>query len=516
METFIKDRYDNYEVLTGEVSAPEPSILCFYNARKACNMLYKHLQNKSGVLIHSDVDCDGIGATYIAHRFLCEFGMRNRIGTCINKDKIHGITENHIGFFNSSGAGLILIVDSATNDIEYIKQLNCDVLVVDHHEVLHNELTGKTAGGEYIIVNNTIDNEDVEFGKYTADNKMSGAMVLYELLRLYQHTLQLNDLLKARMLYQWVGLTLFTDAVSTTTLRNQYYLDLTVHNMDTEENLKKIMRGLSKYQGNLDKSFINYQVAPAFNRAIRAGYSALALNYAINTPEKVHELLVFREIQDEICKDYMSGVSEYSQYAVRDITDDGIHKNYCGLLATKILNHCNKTTVVYTRNGDYAEGSFRGKHSSVEYRKFIDEWSEDTFAQGHKAAFGFKVKLEELPQILLEATNLEKGVTTKEYLTAGRMLEEYKGIHHIDDFDAFKKAGLLWRLSVANSKLSTEESINIVIANDNLEPTEQRGKVLFYEVFGLKCQAFEQLQTPLLEIYVEYTKEMKVYIRNKW
>ena len=516
METFIKDRYDNYEVLTGEVAAPEPDLICFYNARKANNMLYKHIQNNSRTAIHSDVDCDGIGSTYIIHKFMSEFGMRSKMGVCINKDKVHGVSQAHIDFFNNSGAELIIIVDSSTNDIEYIKQFNCDVLVVDHHEILHKELSGKTAGGEYVIVNNNIDNTDVEFGLYKADDRMSGAMVLYEMLRLYQHSFKTPDILKATLLYQWVGSTLFTDSVSTLTLRNQYYLDLTVHNINTEDGLKKIMNSLSKWQGSLDKSFINYKIAPAFNRAIRAGYSALALNIAIYTPEKAYELERFKEIQDKICENCMEGVMEYSQYSLKDMTSSGIHKNYCGLLANKVLDHTNKSTVAYITDGEYAAGSFRGKHSYIDYRRFIDNWSEDTFAQGHKSAFGFMVKIDELPQLMLEVTNLEKEVSTKEYITAGRLLDEYKGIHHIDDFDKFKRAGLLWRLAMANSKLSTEDSISIVIPNENIKLLETRGKVFYYGVFNLKCQAFEEMTTPLLDLYVEYNKEMKIYLKNKW
>lgn len=516
MENFIKDRYDNYDVLTGEIAPPEPDLICFYNARKANNMLYRHIINKSKTAIHADVDCDGIGSTYIINKFMLEFGMRNKIGVCINKDKVHGVSSNHINFFNDSGAELIIIVDSSTNDVEYIKKFKCDVLVVDHHEILHNELSGKTDGGEYIIVNNNIGNEDIEFGKYIADSRMSGAMVLYEMLRLYQHSFKTHDVLKATLLYQWVGLTLFTDSVSTLTLRNQYYIDLTVHNMNTEEGLKKIMNGLSKWQGSLDKSFINYQIAPAFNRTIRAGYSALALNIAIYTPEKAYELERFKEIQDKICENYMEGVLEYSQYSLKDMTSSGIHKNYCGLLANKVLDHTNKSTVAYITDGEYAAGSFRGKHSHIDYRGFLDSWADDIFAQGHKSAFGFRVKVEDLPQTMLEVTNLEKEISVREYVTAGRLLDEYKGIHHIDDLDKFKKAGLLWRLAMANSKLSTEDSISIVLPNENIKLLETRGKVFYYDVFGLRCQAFEETTTPLLELYVEYNKDMKIYIKNKW
>ena len=540
MDDFIKDRCDCYEVLTGEKKAPEPSIICFKNARIGCNMLYKHIKNNSLTLIHGDVDCDGIGSAYIVYRFMKEFVSKNRLGTCINKHKIHGIGNNHIDFFNKTGAELVIIVDSGTNDIEYIKKLNCDVLVVDHHEILNNELHGKTVGGEYIIVNNNIDNDDFEFDKYTADDRMSGALVLYEMLRLYQHMFKVGDILKGKMLYQWVGLTLFTDSVNTLTLRNQYYLDLTVHNMDTEYNLKRIMSSISSYQSSLDKSFIQYQIGPTFNRAIRAGYGGMALDDAIRTPEKAVELRRFQDVQNIIASTAYENVIEYSQYAmkeligdlvrpelmkkadtrtintIKNIQDTGMGKNYCGLMANKILGKLNKSTVVFIMNGNYAEGSFRGKYSSIDYRKFFDDWGTDVFAQGHKSAFGFKAKIDELPSILLNATNMESQYDTKEYLTAGRLIDSYKGKHHIDDFDTFKKEGLLWRLAIANSKLSTEDSINIIVPTDELKPPESKGKAFIYKAFGFECLAFEEIVTPLAEIYVEYAKEIKFYIRNKW
>ena len=69
---------------------------------------------------------------------------------------------------------------------------------------------------------------------------------------------------------------------------------------------------------------------------------------------------------------------------------------------------------------------------------------------------------------------------------------------------------------MANSKLSTEDSISIVIPNENIKLLETRGKVFYYGVFNLKCQAFEEMTTPLLDLYVEYNKEMKIYLKNKW
>ena len=50
-----------------------------------------------------------------------------------------------------------------------------------------------------------------------------------------------------------------------------------------------------------------------------------------------------------------------------------------------------------------------------------------------------------------------------------------RGKYHISDIDEFKRQGLLWQLAVANSKLSSEESISIVALSRNLQFIEQKG-----------------------------------------
>lgn len=113
----------------------------------------------------------------------------------INKDKIHGIQQKHADYFKDKQIGLMIITDSSSNEIQIIKQFNCDVLCIDHHELLHSELSGKCNNGEneFVIVNNTIDSttyeedilwlQDSNYTKYEADSRMSCGLVVYELLR---------------------------------------------------------------------------------------------------------------------------------------------------------------------------------------------------------------------------------------------------------------------------------------------------------------------------------------------
>jgi len=68
---------------------------------------------------------------------------------------------------------------------------------------------------------------------------MSGALVLYEVLRVYERIYKVGKIIENAMLYQWVGVTLLTDAVVLGITRNQWYIDKTMGNMDVEVGLKK-------------------------------------------------------------------------------------------------------------------------------------------------------------------------------------------------------------------------------------------------------------------------------------
>lgn len=518
---FIRDRLSDsgsYESVVGIGKAAEPEIVEFLNSRPAVQMLYRHIMNKSSVVIHADVDVDGVETCYIMHRFLEEAGLRGRLCECINKDKVHGVKDIHIEYFKNTGAGLVIIVDSATNDIDVIKQMHCDVLVIDHHDVKHTELTGKTAGGEYIIVNNTLSNPE---SGWAGDDRMSCGMTVYELLRFTQKAFGMHDILKAFRLYQCVGVTLITDAILTGLERNQWYIDKMIYDDEFEAGIGTMVRELNPKQERISKSFIDFSLAPAINRAIRAGYSSAALEVAVYQQARIGELLVFKQIQSEIVEDAMRNVVKMDGYCIRDTTQDNFSLNYNGLLATKILNTTQKDAAVYkVMESGHCKGSFRGKYSKLNYRKNFADTEGVVYADGHSNAFGYEATLEGLHRAMAKMYELEKGIDKRRYLTAGDMDESEKGIYHIADereMQQFMQSGLFATMCVANSKLSKEEEIVLIIPNDSrVKLKSQYGKVRTYDAFGFECKAFEEMTTRYLEVYADFDQEIKVYIRNIW
>lgn len=513
----ITNQYSNYfldmfqypEYLMGKLFANEPDIVNFNNGREAAELLYKHLMKNSNIGIHTDVDMDGVGSCYILRNWLLSQFTHLQLPYYINGLKIHGMTEDYIEKLNSQNLDLLIILDSSTNDINLLKNLNCDCLVIDHHEILitKEEMLGETASGRYVVVNSMASND----GYYSGCDTMSAGLTVYEFLRYFQYMYHLPDNLDSLKLYQWAVITLFTDYMNNDNLRNIYYIQKVKSDTNKEPGLAQMLESVSCYSYNLSKSDIGFTLGPLFNRAIRAGYSGLALSIALTNPKKAVDLQYFRSIQDEMTKDYADGAVVHDKYVTKCLTDKS-YANYAGLIAMKLLDKYSKTAIVYSDLGNgYVGGSFRGFSEQVDYRKIL--YDKGYFAQGHKSAFGFKLPKDKVDEIMLDLVSNENTIS-RDYLTAGSCI--IKGVHHIDDILDFQRNQYLWYLGNINSYMAT--NLNIIISTAELEyiSVNNAHTCYTYEFNGIKLIAFEQITTPQAYIYIEYQDGLRMYVKNRY
>lgn len=527
MKDLLLERW-NSSIVTGDIEAKKPSLLGFRNTVQALEILRKHIQQNSRIAVHCDVDLDGVGCGYIVKSMLKSQGAINNL-FLINKEKLHGIQQKHVDYFNNNTIDLLIIVDSSSNELDIIKKFNCDVVVIDHHEIGHEETYIK-GEYEYVIINNMLENKDNEYinewmrnknphtneiiSEYEVDERMSGALVLYELLRVYCEAYRTGNVLENLLLYQWVGVTLFSDSILLCNDRNQWYIENTVHRPYTEGCLSVIMSQLNEYKATLDKSFISYTLAPTINKAIRAGFSGEALDIVLRRPQDITNLNVYKDIQAKALEQAVDKNAVYRHnFIMKDITNMDISKNYCGVIASRLCGDNAKNTVVFKVDDGIARGSFRGKRSAVDYRGLFKSYGDDVFAEGHKAAFGFGVELGKLREIMSNITTIEPK-QSKFYLTAGSISDDMRGDYHIEDMTEFKKLGYFWRLAIANSKLSSEEQLDIITSAGEAVLIEERGKLLVYDVLGIKCKAFEPISSKLITIYIEYSTSIEMYVKN--
>lgn len=506
------DILKNTDYLIGNKLAEEPGIVQFFNADKARDILKKHLNNKSRIAIHTDVDMDGIGSCYICRNWMLNISTGWRIDSYINSCKVHGVDDSCIDYFNKNGYDLVIILDSSTNHIDSICKLNCDCIVLDHHDISvpFDRLQGNTIGGEYCVINSMRDNGD----SYKGCDTMSAGLALYEYLRYLQIEWGLPELTKQLRYYQWAVITLFTDHINNDTLRNIYYIQTTRTDGVLEPGLMQMLNSVNCYPAYLNKSDIGFTLAPLFNRAIRAGYSGYALTLALTQPKQVSSLSIYREVQDQQTKDFDVGanISEYG-YVTKDITSTITHPNYAGLVAMKLLDKYSATAIVYREIGNgMVGGSFRGAYEDVNYRGILKDMG--LYAEGHKAAFGFKFPKDKIHEIMQKLVSYEKRGSIEDYITAGYI--QKRGKHHIDDIQDFQRQQYLWKLGYANSILTN--NINITVQTSELEYVKVNSKHTFYiyTFNGIELTAFELIETPQAYIYVELQDRLKLYVKNKY
>ena len=537
----FRDIYKNVDLLYGNKKPEAPEIVRFLNIEKAAKILYRHIVAGSTIGIHTDVDMDGVGSCYIFRNWLLSCRPDLTVDCWINKRKQHGIDDSKVAAFNTTGKyDLLIILDSSTNEVESVKKLTCDCIVIDHHEVdiPINELIGNTAGittkpdifsdeykkhpdvkiercCEYVILNSLVDNPD----GYEASDTMSAGLATYEFLRFFQDYFSLPyNVLEALKLYQWAVITLFTDKMNNDHPRNIYYIQLARGMSEKESGLSQMLHSLNCESLYISKSDINFTLAPTFNTAIRTGHSAEAINLALRESGQVIKLRDYRAIQQNALLGFDENINLNEKYVTKDITketiEDELFSNYTGLIAMKLLDKFNRTALVYQIVGDnIAKGSFRGLLDSLDYRQLISDLGY--VSQGHKTAFGFEIPVSELDTVMQYLAKQEEATNQEAfYLTAGNV--KNRGKHHIDDIADFRATGNLWKLGILNSILSSDT--NIVISSDDLEfrAVNTKGNYYTYNLKGITVHSFEEITTPLADMYVEFQDNLKIYIRNKY
>lgn len=519
VEEIISRRCKTAEFICGFKEICEPSIIKFRFADEGRELLERVIHkarannsNQINVLIHADVDLDGVSSAYIMYRWLSCYFSEQKVACFINIDRVHGICDKHVDVVNNSKCDLLVIVDSSSNDIEYIKNMTCDVLVIDHHNVKIEDfnLIGNTANGTHVLINNMIEGNNELYN-------MSGAQVVYEFLRYVQSCWGNFDGLKSNKLYQWVAMSLFSDMIDTDNLRNQWYLEKAFDvRGGTEVNLGGIIESLNKFQKGIDKSFINFTLASLVNASIRNRDGVRVLNTVIMHPEKAFLLLENKERQQKLIDAEMKDI-EYSRVGkciIRDMSGRSLGKGYFGLLANKIMTETRTSTMVYLVDGNMAKGSFRGLDNTTNYYDKVNS-IEGCRADGHDCAFGFEIPIDKLNEVALVITADDK-TEKQEYITIGPMFDKDKGIYHFDNMQDLRKNGLLMKISMVNSRVLSSQEISVVCNNCEgiVDFVERKGDIWYYNVLGMSCKAFEEITTSKVRIYVEYRKEFEAYLRK--
>lgn len=153
------------------------------NIEKATRFIWKHIEEKNRICIFGDYDADGITSSAIMFLALKKLGASPAVRLPDRIEEGYGINLKAIKEQLELGTKLFITVDNgvrAVEEIKYIKECGCDVVVLDHHE------PGEVLPEPDALIDLHIPGETYPFTQLTGSG-LSWKVVHYMLEQVHEH-----------------------------------------------------------------------------------------------------------------------------------------------------------------------------------------------------------------------------------------------------------------------------------------------------------------------------------------
>lgn len=350
----------------------------YLKINKAISIFKNHVNKKAEVGILMDSDMDGTCSAAIIYMFCKNMGMNPRIYFHSGKqhglhDKVDDIIKDNLPF--------IIIPDAGTNDIEDCQKIkdsnnDCDILILDHHEVLLNNPYA-------VVINNQLGN---------VNKCLSGTGVTYKFIEAYCIT---NDITIPNY-EDIVAVSIVSDVCDLTNLENRAFLHYGFNNPQNPF-LIELFNTVCNYRGVCPEA-IGWDVGPLANALARMDeqdYKTFffeCLTGIRNDYENaVKEMKKIKRKQDAIVKETVKEIKDnldLNHKVIIGFTQPE-NKEIIGLIANKFTGKYRKPTILLRElNSTTWTGSLRSPFDLLE---IINE-SKLAQCMGHGAACGITVK----------------------------------------------------------------------------------------------------------------------------
>lgn len=375
-------------------------------------------KDNSRILLIVDSDMDGYSSSAIIYSYIKRL-KDIQIDYSLHTHKQHGLEEHIDEILNSEiKYDLIICPDSASNDKEYIDQLDCPVLILDHH------LVDKEISENAILINNQSSNAYL-------NKELSGGGVTWQFCRALDKTLGFNF---ADDYIDLAAFSIIGDMMGLKEIENQAIIH---HGTQLVQN--KFLKVLCEKQdysmgGKINPTTVAFYIVPLVNAMIRVGtmeeknrlFQAFVDGDKLVPCNKRGAKGTMERVAVESARECVNAKSHQDKEKVQmaDKLEGRIYEN--GLLDNKVLvvelndtdtfsselnglvcmylsQKFQRPTAVVRRNDEgFLRGSCRGLNESelTSFKNFMDESGLFEYTAGHDQAYGCS----------LPASNLDKFI----------------------------------------------------------------------------------------------------------
>lgn len=377
---------------------------------EAVECFAKHFDNFNTIAILSDCDSDGVCSSVIMYQYIKAMQEDYPVFLILHQNnKAHGL--NSWDFDIPDNTKLLIIPDAAINDIDECEKLinqGISVVCLDHHQ------KSDERKNPAIVVNNQISDN-----YYNKD--ACGAHITYDFLR------ALDEYYWQEYADQFVDLVALADLSDVMSIKSESTRAMVNYGLHNIKN--KMFKEIIKAQDFSMKGLINpftitFYVTPLINSFIRLAtfeerqllirafcedesetFEYTKRGEDFPTEENIYEHVVRLmksykgkqdRARDKAVKLLLDKTAEYKddKVAIIDATGD-IDGALTGLVAIRISEGINKPVLLVREHEGALAGSGRAFNNCPieDFRGLVEENPYVTFAQGHNAAFGCELPI---------------------------------------------------------------------------------------------------------------------------
>jgi single-stranded-DNA-specific exonuclease len=451
---------------------------------KAVERIVLAIEQQEKILVFGDYDVDGTTAVACMWQFLSKCTSNLDFYIPHRYREGYGVSKAGIDFALNNGFSLIISLDCGIKSVDligYAKELGIDFIVCDHH-LPDTELPPAIA----------ILNAKQKDCKYPF-KELCGCGVGFKLITALAEKLHLPD----EAAFEYLDLVATAIAADIVPIAGENRVLAYFGLKKANENPNNGIKALSQLGGLTKKLHIHnlvFMIAPRVNAAGRMDDARKAvLMFVADTYE---EALQYAEMLHSDNTDRKEADSNITEEALALIKGDELlinkkstvvfqphwHKGVVGIVASRLIEHFYRPTVVLTQSGEYAAGSARSVPGFNLYEA-VHACKEHLIGYGgHFAAAGmtielnkieaFRNKFEEvvsttippellMPEIIIDSEIKLKDITWSFYNIVSQM--EPFGPENLRPHFLVKNV-----FDTGYSKILKEEHLRFVLRQDNL------------------------------------------------
>ena len=360
------------------------------------------IKNKEKIGVFGDYDVDGATSTALLGKFFSELKMLSEIYIPDRKKEGYGPTIKSFEELINKGVKLIFTVDCGTlsfDAIEYAKNNNIDVIVLDHHQ---SEINLPNA---FSIVNpNRL--EDKSNLQY-----LCAAGVTFMFLVSINRALRLNNWFKINKINE-PNLINYLDLVSLGTVcdvvplvgLNRAIVKQGLKILQSKKNLGlKTLLDICKIETKPSIYHLGFMLGPRINAGGRVGKCSHGANLLLNTNPRdafklASELDNYNKERQLLEKDLLQKIlnekKDYSKDPVLVLSGKNWHEGVIGIVASRLKDKFHKPVIIISIEKDIGKASARSIVGFDIGSIIIAATQEKILLKGggHKMAGGFSIK----------------------------------------------------------------------------------------------------------------------------